>query len=130
METFCNAKKMNAAAAATGCKIDEKTTWRQFVVAHLLPARDSLRAFAAYSSHRLFAEALLDDRGVHSHTKTLRIMSQDDDPEIEQDDELSAMAWELAARGKSGREIAQLHETWAAALLARNDFDRAQVRGL
>ena len=32
----------------------------------------------------------------------------------EEDDELSAMAWELAARGKSGRDIAQLHETWAA----------------
>lgn len=30
------------------------------------------------------------------------------------DDELSAMAWELAARGKGGRDIAQLHETWAA----------------
>lgn len=55
-------------------------------------------------------------------------MCQDDNPECEEDDELSAMTWELATRGKSGREIAQLHESWAAALLARSDFDGAQVR--
>ncbi|CAM9639097.1 unnamed protein product [Scytosiphon promiscuus] len=53
-------------------------------------------------------------------------MFKDDEPEVEQDDELSAMAWEMAARGKSGREIAELHESWAAALVARSDFDRAQ----
>jgi len=27
---------------------------------------------------------------------------------------LSVMAWEVAVRGKNGREVAQLHESWAA----------------
>eukprot|EP00903_Cladosiphon_okamuranus_P008920 g8538.t1 len=49
-----------------------------------------------------------------------------EDGEIEGDDELSAMAWELAARGKGGRDIAQLHESWAAALVVRGGFDEAQ----
>lgn len=46
----------------------------------------------------------------------------------ERDDELSAMAWEVAVRGKSGREIGVLHENWATALLSRDAFDKAQVR--
>lgn len=45
----------------------------------------------------------------------------------EHDDELSAMAWEVAIRGKSGREIGALHEKWATALLSRDAFDKAQV---
>lgn len=45
----------------------------------------------------------------------------------EHDDELSAMAWEVSIRGKSGREIGALHENWAAALLSRDSFDKAQV---
>ncbi|CAM9232430.1 unnamed protein product [Hapterophycus canaliculatus] len=53
-------------------------------------------------------------------------MIQDDETEFEEDDDLSAMAWDSAARGKSGREIAHLHESWAAALLTRRDFDGAQ----
>lgn len=44
------------------------------------------------------------------------------------DDELSAMAWAVAVRGKSGREIAQLHESWSESLVARGAFDQAQVR--
>lgn len=43
-------------------------------------------------------------------------------------DDLSAMAWEVAVKGKNGREIAALHEEWAAALQSgRDDFDQAQV---
>lgn len=45
----------------------------------------------------------------------------------ERDDEYSAMAWEVAIRGKSGREIGALHESWATALLSRDAFDKAQV---
>lgn len=46
----------------------------------------------------------------------------------EHDAELSAMAWEVAVRGKSGREIGTLHENWATALQSRDVFDKAQVR--
>lgn len=44
------------------------------------------------------------------------------------DDELSALAWEVAIRGKSGREIAQLHERWSKSFESRGAFDAAQVR--
>lgn len=46
-------------------------------------------------------------------------------------DEFSAMAWEVAAQGKSGRDIATLHETWAALVvqsLRPDAFERAQVQ--
>lgn len=44
-----------------------------------------------------------------------------------EDDEYSAMAWTVAAKGKSGREIGCLHETWANAQTARGALDKAQV---
>lgn len=43
------------------------------------------------------------------------------------DEEYSEMAWAIAARGKSGREIGFLHETWANAQTARGVLDKAQV---
>lgn len=54
-------------------------------------------------------------------------MQEDQDFEEDDGDELSAMAWESAIRGKSGREIAHLHQSWAAAFLARGSFNKAQV---
>lgn len=53
--------------------------------------------------------------------------------EEERLDDFSAVAWELAARGKSGRDIATLHETWAASVvrsLRPDAFERAQVQQL
>ncbi|CAM9220388.1 unnamed protein product [Ectocarpus sp. 13 AM-2016] len=53
-------------------------------------------------------------------------MQEDQDFEEDDEEELSAMAWESAIRGKSGREIAYLHQSWAAAFLARGSFNKVQ----
>lgn len=39
----------------------------------------------------------------------------------------SVLAWEIAVKGKSAREIGNLHEAWAAAHVARGAIDKAQV---
>lgn len=43
--------------------------------------------------------------------------------------DFSAMAWNIAVQGKGGREIAALHESWAAGLISTvpEAYDDAQV---
>lgn len=66
-------------------------------------------------------------RALAPYTRIYMGVDLQEDDDAGAGEEFSAMAWEIASRGKNGREVARLHESWAATLLARDAFDKAQV---